>query len=49
MYEKYSCKGKLFKEIGEILTEKVHTAKKFPTPALTFLMILPLRVSVPAP
>ena len=48
-YEKYSYKGKLFKEIREILTEKVHAAKKFPTPALTFLMILPLRVSVPAP
>lgn len=49
MYEKYSYKGKLFKQIGEILTEKVHAAKEFPTPALTFLMILPLRVSVPAP
>lgn len=49
MYEKYSYKGKLFKQIGEILTEKVHADKEFPTPALTFLMILPLRVSVPAP
>ena len=39
----------LFKEIREILTEKVHAVKKSPTPALTFLMILSLRVSVPAP
>lgn len=48
-YEKYSYKGKIFKEIREILTEKVHAVKKSPTPALTFLMILSLRVSVPAP
>ena len=48
-YEKYSYKGKLFKEIREILTEKVHAVKKSPTPAVTFLMILSLRVSVPAP
>ena len=31
-FEKYSYKGKLFKEIREILTEKVHAVKKFPTP-----------------
>ena len=48
-YEKYSYKGKIFKEIREILTEKVHAVKKSPTPALTFLMTLSLRVSVPAP
>ena len=48
-YEKYSYKGKIFKEIREILTEKVHAVKNSPTPALTFLMILSLRVSVPAP
>lgn len=48
-YEKYSYKGKIFKEIREILTEKVHAVKKSPTPALTYLMILSLRVSVPAP
>lgn len=48
-YEKYSYKGILFKEIREILTEKVHAVKKSPIPAVTFLMILSLRVSVPAP
>ena len=48
-YEKYSYKGILFKEIREILTEKVHAVKKSHIPAVTFLMILSLRVSVPAP
>ena len=37
------------KKIREILTEKVHAVKKSHTPALTFLMSLSLRVSVPAP
>lgn len=31
-YEKYSYKGKLFKEIREILTEKFMQLKNSPTP-----------------
>lgn len=31
-YEKYSYKGKLFKEIREILTEKFMQLKNYPSP-----------------
>ena len=35
----YSRKGKLTKEIREMLKKTIHTARKFPIPVITYLMV----------